>query len=50
MGLDTTSVEEIANRKINGLIELTFYQSVEIFDLTFVVYSSATTVDEANPL
>ena len=50
MGTDTTSPEEIANRKVNGLIELTFYQAAEIFDLTFVVYSSATTVDEANPL
>lgn len=42
MGLDTTSPEELANRKINGVVELTFYQSAEIFSLDFVVYSSAT--------
>lgn len=50
MGNDTTSREEIANRMIKGNIELTFYQSAEIFDLSFIVYSSATTVEEANPL
>lgn len=50
MGNDTTSREEIANRMIKGNVELTFYQSAEIFDLSFIVYSSATTVDEANPL
>lgn len=50
MGEDTTSREEIANRMIKGNVELTFYQSAEIFDLSFIVYSSATTVDEANPL
>lgn len=45
MGEDTTSKEEIANRTINGLISLRFYQSCEIFDLSFVVYSTATTLD-----
>lgn len=44
MGTDTTSAAEIANRQINGVVSLTFYQSAEIFDLTFVVYSSATSV------
>ena len=47
MGEDTTSREEIANRTINGVVQLIFYQSAEIFDLTYVVYSSATTIDEA---
>ena len=47
MGTDTTSREEIANRKINGNIALRFYQSAEIFDLTYTVYSSATPLEEA---
>lgn len=47
MGTDTTSAAEIANRKINGNISLRFYQSAEIFDLTYTVYSSATTLAEA---
>lgn len=46
MGEDTTSREEIANRTINGIISLRFYQAAEIFDLTFVVYSTATTLEE----
>ena len=47
MGTDTTSAAEIANRTIKGLINLRFYQSAEIFDLTYTVYSSATTLEEA---
>lgn len=47
MGTDTTSAAEIANRKINGNISLRFYQSAEIFDLTYTVYSSATPLEEA---
>lgn len=46
MGTDTTSAAEIANRTIKGVISLTFYQSAEIFDLTFVVYSSATAFEQ----
>ena len=47
MGTDTTSAAEIANRTINGVISLIFYQSAEIFNLSYVVYSSATTLEEA---
>ena len=47
MGTDTTSSAEIANRQINGIVSLIFYQSAELFDLSYVVYSSATTIDEA---
>jgi hypothetical protein len=47
MGEDTTSREEIANRKINGIIRVIFYQSAEIFDLSYVIYSSSTTIEEA---
>ena len=47
MGTDTTSAAEIANRTIKGLVNLRFYQSAEIFDLTYTVYSSATTLAEA---
>ena len=50
MGEDTTSKEEIANRTINGIISLRFYQSCEIFDLSFVVYSTATTLDAEGAL
>ena len=46
MGEDTTSRELIANRTINGIISIRFYQAAEIFDLTFVVYSTATTLEE----
>jgi hypothetical protein len=45
MGEDTTSQAEIANRTINGVINLRFYQSAEIFDLSFVIYSTATTLE-----
>lgn len=47
MGADTTTQEEIANRMIKGNVSVTFYQSAEIFDLTYTVYSSATTVEAA---
>ena len=47
MGSDTTSREEIANRQINGVVRVIFYQSAEIFDLTYTVYSSSTTIEEA---
>lgn len=47
MGSDTTSREEIANRQINGIVRVIFYQSAEIFDLTYTVYSSSTTIEEA---
>ena len=47
MGTDTTSPEEIANRTIRGEISVSFFQSAEIFDLTYTVYSSATTVEAA---
>lgn len=47
MGTDTTTQEEIANRMIKGNVSVTFYQSAEIFDLTYTVYSSATTVEAA---
>jgi len=47
MGTDTTSAAEIANRMIKGNISLIFYQSAEIFDLSYIVYSSATTIEEA---
>lgn len=47
MGEDTTSPEEIANRQINGIVQLIFYQSAEVFDLTYIVYSTSTTIDEA---
>lgn len=44
MGEDTTTPEEIANRMVKGQVSLIFYQSAEIFDLTFTVFSSATTL------
>jgi hypothetical protein len=47
MGEDTTSPEEIANRQINAVVRLRFYQAAEIFDLSYVVYSSSTTIEEA---
>lgn len=45
MGEDTTTPEEIANRRINGRVDLIFYQSAEIFNLDFVIYSSSTTLE-----
>jgi hypothetical protein len=47
MGNDTTTPEEIANRTIKGNVSLRFYQSAEIFDLTYTVYSTSTTIAEA---
>lgn len=47
MGEDTTSREEIANRMIRGKVSLIFYQSAEVYDLEYTVFSSATTIDEA---
>ncbi len=41
MGEDTTTREEIANRTLKGKIKLIFYQSAEIFDLDYIVYSSS---------
>lgn len=41
MGEDTTTREEIANRILKGKIKLIFYQSAEIFDLDYIVYSSS---------
>lgn len=46
MGTDTTSDEEIANRMIKGNISLIFYQSAEIYDLNYTIYSTATTLEE----
>lgn len=47
MGTETTTAEEMANRMIKGNVSVTFYQSAEIFDLSYTVYSSATTVEAA---
>lgn len=41
MGSQTTTVEELANRIVRGVIECQFVQSAEIFKLDYVVYSSA---------
>jgi hypothetical protein len=41
MGYNTTTRDEIAQRKIRGQISLQFTQALEIVDLEFVVYSSA---------
>lgn len=41
MGYNTTTRDEIAQRKIRGMISLQFTQALEIIDLEFVVYSSA---------
>lgn len=41
MGEDTTTREEIANRMLKGKIKLIFYQSAEVIDLDYVVYSSS---------
>jgi len=47
MGPETTSREEIANRRVNGVVRVIFYQAAEIFNLTYTVYSSSTTIAEA---
>lgn len=41
MGEDTTTREEMSQRKIRGMVSLQFRQDLEIIDLEFVVYSSA---------
>ena len=45
MGFDTTKAELIAQRKINGVIELQFVPDAEIYTVEFVVNSSANTVE-----
>lgn len=45
MGWNTTTREEIANRRVNGLVQLQFTQSLEILDLNFEILSSALVVD-----
>lgn len=46
MGYNTTERDEIANRKIRGMISLQFTQSLEIIDLEFVVYASSLNMEE----
>lgn len=41
MGTNTTTAEEIAQRKVRGMISLQFTQSLEIIDLEFTVYASS---------
>lgn len=41
MGYDTTTPEEMANRMVKGQVSLQFYQSAEIFDLTFTIFSTS---------
>ena len=41
MGYNTTTREEISQRKIRGMISLQFTQALEIIDLEFVVYASS---------
>jgi hypothetical protein len=43
----TTSPEDRANRTVRGNISLRFWQSAEIFDLSYVIYSTSTTIAEA---
>lgn len=50
MGRDTTTDEEISNRRVNGKVSLIFNQSAEVFDLEYTVYSSSTTIEEASTL
>lgn len=45
MGYDTTSAELVAQRKINGVIELQFVPDAEVYTVEFVVNSSANTVE-----
>ena len=47
MGFDTTKAELIAQRKINGVIELQFVPDAEIYTVEFVVNSSANTVESS---
>lgn len=46
MGYNTTSRDEIAQRKIRGRVSLQFTQALEIIDLEFVVNSSALVMEE----
>lgn len=41
MGYETTTPEELANRMVKGQVSLQFFQSAEIFDLTFTVFSTS---------
>ena len=41
MGRNTTTAEEISQRKIRGMVSLQFTQALEIIDLEFVVYASS---------
>jgi hypothetical protein len=41
MGENTTTREEISQRKIRGMVSLQFTQALEIIDLEFVVYASS---------
>jgi hypothetical protein len=41
MGYNTTTRDEISQRKIRGMISLQFTQALEIIDLEFVVYASS---------
>ena len=41
MGYNTTTRDEIAQRKIRGMVSLQFTQALEIIDLEFVVYASS---------
>lgn len=43
----TTSPEDRANRTLRGSISLRFWQSAEIFDLSYIIYSTSTTIAEA---
>lgn len=43
----TTTPEDRANRILRGNISLRFWQSAEIFDLSYVIYSTSTTIEEA---
>lgn len=47
MGFDTTKAELIAQRKINGVIELQFVPDAEVYTVEFVVNSSANTVESS---
>ena len=41
MGTETTTPEEIANRRVNGKVSLQFRPDLEIVDLDYVVYPSS---------
>lgn len=46
MGYNTTTRDEISQRKIRGMISLQFTQSLEIIDLEFTVYASSLNMEE----